>query len=158
MSSPALTSRMVSSRPAAWLRICVWATLSSTALRSRRPSPLTRWRATRQRRLDGGGGVVGGEVALVGEAAGTADDADDRGRLLGRLTSSLGVQEHVHIQGWIAHDDTPRLLACSDVLLVPSRTATDGDKGTDPGRGDGGVGDRHPVVATSNPGITELIS
>lgn len=77
---------------------------------------------------------------------------------LEHLASSLGMKEQVHFQGWIAHDDVPRVLADSDALLVPSRTAEDGDKEGIPVVAMEALAIGVPVVATDHSGIPELVS
>lgn len=77
---------------------------------------------------------------------------------LERLAGSLGVEEHVHFQGWIAHADVPQVLANSDVLLVPSRTADDGDKEGIPMVAMEALAIGISVVATDHSGIPELVS
>lgn len=83
-------------------------------------------------------------------------DGPERDRLA-RLAQELGVEEYVTFLGAVPHDQTLELLATHDVLLCPSRTATDGDQEGIPVVLMEAMATGMPVVATRHSGIPELV-
>lgn len=76
---------------------------------------------------------------------------------LERLVRSLGLEKHFEFTGWRTKDQIAKIIGRSDVMLVPSITAKDGDEEGLPVVLMEALATGLPVIATNYAGIPELI-
>jgi colanic acid/amylovoran biosynthesis glycosyltransferase len=80
-----------------------------------------------------------------------------RGFQLKRLAASLGIADRVSFPGFVPYDEVSRLIAASDVLVMPSVVHSSGDRDGIPTVIMECLMHRVPVIATDVSGIAEVI-
>jgi glycosyltransferase involved in cell wall biosynthesis len=72
-------------------------------------------------------------------------------------SAELGLGDHVHFAGWVEPIEVPAWLAASDIVLAPSRTASDGWAEAQGLSIVEAMAARRPVVATDSGGIGDAV-
>lgn len=84
-------------------------------------------------------------------------DGDERKKLK-RLISALRLNEHVQLQGLVAHNQLTGLLNLADIFCLPSVTTKDGNHEGIPNSIKEAMATGLPIVSTRHGGIPELVT
>lgn len=76
---------------------------------------------------------------------------------LEQLIKSLGVEKHIHLLGWMDHDNVTLKLQTAHILIVPSITASRGETEGIPNIAKEAMAMGIPVLSTSSGGTPELV-
>jgi colanic acid/amylovoran biosynthesis glycosyltransferase len=82
----------------------------------------------------------------------------DRRQLLEKQISELGIENQVELLGWKSQEEISRLMAQSHLFLLPSVTASDGDKEGTPTVLLEAQATGLPVISTTHAGIPEIVA